>query len=380
MPRVPNYLGGRDRRNVTMFVLGGGFLLLIASNFQGFSKFARAVLPGQASRVDTRVPLPAYREPLPYEAVQLLPFDEDSSVDSALAKQEAGSPAAEEADPEKKDSPTAALEVETPPPASSDPSAKLPNHRKYYSAVNVPLLATIQNDAPFRNTETEVWFHLLDVVNKAAPEQLKKEATPIYDFATIFGQSNYYRGQAISLTGIAKWYMEIPSNPKDNAAGIAKFYQVGFQINAQEDNPMMVYVVDLPADMPRGVADPQDPTRFTLKPGVPFAVEGIFFKNYAHVAGDGEFRLYPALLAKTIRLKPTGAAAEPPTNPMVYLLALACLGGVFFLLMYFLSVKRKKISFVIPAATSPLAIDPKDVDLNDSVEPKEQWPVLPEEK
>lgn len=327
--------------------------------------------------MDTRLPLPPYREPLPYEAIQLLPLEGDTSLELALAEQNADNPATEESAPDQKESSAPATTEETPPSLPADSPPKLPNHRKYYSAVNVPLMATIQNEAPFRQTETEAWFHLLDVVNKAAPEQLKKEATPIYDFATIFGQSNYYRGQAIALTGIAKWYMEVKSNPVDNAAGIAKCYQIGFQINAQEDNPMMVYVVDLPADLPRGTADPQDPTRFTLKPGVPFAVEGIFFKSYAHVAGDGEFRLYPALLAKTIRLQPTTAAAEPPTNPMVYLLALLCMGVLFFLGMYFLSVKRKKLQFVIPTSMSPLSIP--DVDVND-VDPKEPWPVLPEEK
>ncbi len=180
LPRVPNYLGGRDRRAVTFWVLGGGFLLLIASNFTNFSKFARAILPGQASRVDTRVPLPAYREPLPYEAVQLLPFDEDESVESVLAKQGGENPTAADSATEKKESSTkkessaSPLTGEMPQPIPADPPAKRPDHRKYYSAVNVPLLATIQNEAPFRQTETEVWYHLFDVVNKAPPEQLKK--------------------------------------------------------------------------------------------------------------------------------------------------------------------------------------------------------------
>lgn len=50
LPRAPNYLGGRDRRNVTFWVLGGGFLLLIASNLEDYSKFAKAIMPGQRSR------------------------------------------------------------------------------------------------------------------------------------------------------------------------------------------------------------------------------------------------------------------------------------------------------------------------------------------
>lgn len=376
LPRVPNYLGGRDRRTLTFWVLGGGFLLLIASNFTNFSKFAKAILPGQASRVDTRVPLPPYREPLPYEAVQLLPLDEDLSLESALAKQSQENPAA--ADPSAaKESPAPPDSGAVPPSVPDVTPPKMLAHGKYYSAVNVPLLATIQNEAPFRQTEAEVWYHLFDVVNKAPPEQLKKESTPIYDFATIFGQSNYYRGQAIAMTGIAKWYMEEKSDPPDNAAGIAKYYQIGFQINAREDNPMMVYVVELPANMPRGVADPKDPTRFSLKPGVPFAFEGIFFKSFAHSAGDGEFRLYPALLAKTIRIQPAAAAAEPPTNPLVYLAVLLGLGMLFFLAMYFLSIKRKKIQFVIPAGASPLSIP--EVNVNDA-DAKEPWPVLPEEK
>ncbi len=325
LPRVPNYLGGRDRRNVTFWVLGGGLLLLIASNIEGYSKFARAILPGQASRVDTRAPLPAYREPLPYDAVQLLPFDQDLTVESALAMQETEKNGVAEATAEQKE--TAESKETTPSPTKLEPPPPdkeslpaIPKGRKYYSAVNVPLLATIQNDAPFRQTEAEAWFHLLDIVNKAPPEQLKKEATRIYDFATIFGQSNFYRGQAIAMTGIAKWYMEVKSDPQDNAAGITKYYQIGFQVNDREDNPMMVYVIDLPANMPRGTADPNDPSRFTFKKGVPFAFEGIFFKNFAHLAGDDEFRLYPAMIAKTIRIQPAEANAEPATNPMLYLL------------------------------------------------------------
>src|SRR5689334_11583516 len=92
LPRVPNYLAGRDRRAVTIWVLGVGFLLIIGSNFQNFSKFANAILPGSDSSVDTRVPLAAYREPLPFEAVQMLPTDENTTVESALAKRAAENP------------------------------------------------------------------------------------------------------------------------------------------------------------------------------------------------------------------------------------------------------------------------------------------------
>lgn len=376
LPRVPNYLGGRDRRNLTFWVLGGGFLLLIASNFSAFSKFAKAILPSRGSAVDTRVPLEAYREPLPYEAVQMLPFDENTTVESALAKQAGEKPeAADPSAPAKEDSaPSPAVEM--PPPLPKEPPPKMPAHGKYYSAVNVPLLATVQNEAPFRQSENDAWFHLMDVVNKALPEQLKKEATPIYDFATLFGQSNFYRGQAISITGVALRYTEFKSNPPDNAAGIPKYYQIAFQINPREDNPIMAYVINLPADMPRGTPDPTDPDRFILKPGVPFSCEGIFFKNFAHAAGDGEFRLYPALIAKTIRLQPVHAAA-PPTNPMVYLMALLCVGMLFFVVMYFLAAKRKKIEFTIPTPTGSEAFSGiAAADIHP--EAKDAWPDLPD--
>jgi hypothetical protein len=377
LPRVPNYLGGRDRRAVTFWVLGLGFLLLIGSNFTNFSKFAKAILPGRGSAVDTRVPLEPYREPLPFEAVQLLPTDENLTVESALAKQTTDANNTEDSTPPKQNEPVPPSTVDMPPPAVVD-LPKMPEHGKYYSGVNVPLLATIQNEAPFRQTETEVWYHLFDVLSKAAPEQLKKEATPIYDFATIFGQSNYYRGQAISLTGLAKWYMEIKSEPADHAAKLPKYYQIGFQINAREDNPMMVYVIDLPENMPRGKQDPNDPSRFLLKPAVPFTCVGIFFKNYAHAAGDGEFRLYPALLAKTIRLDPAKIADEPPTNPLVYLTALLCIGLLFFLVTYFLSVKRKKLEFKIPTPPGPEAFS--GITVNELIpEAQEAWPGLPDE-
>jgi hypothetical protein len=346
LPRVPNYLGGRDRRNLTFWVLGGGFLLLIASNYSNFSKFAKAILPGQAAKTDTRVPLPPFREPLPYEAVQLLPLAEEAKRSS----EQTGNPV---------------------PPAQKSPE------RKYYSAVNVALLDTIENEAPFRPTETEVWYHLFDVVNKASPEQLKKESTPIDNFATIYGQSNYYRGQAITLRGIARWYTEIKSDPPDNAAGIASFYEIGFAIDAYEDNPMVVYVVDLPATLPRGTPDPNDPARFLLQPGIPFACEGIFFKNRAYLAGDGEFRTMPALVAKTIRIQSAAAGSEPPTNPMVYLSVLLGLGVIFFLAMYLLAGMSRKHPFVISTSTSPLEIP--ELAVHDA-EPKPSWPVLPEEQ
>ena len=375
--RVPNYLGGRDRRNLTFWFLGGGFLLLIATNFANFSSFAKAILPGRSSSIDTRMPLEAYREPLPHGAVQMLPTAEKATVESQQAEA-----AAQAAPPLTKESPAAPGTNETLPPVAEVKST-MPGHGKYFSGVNAPLLASVKNETLFRQQETEAWFHLFDVVNKAAPEQLKKEATPIYNFATLYGQSNYYRGQAVTMKGLAKWVTEFKSEPPDNAAGIAKYYQIGFQIDSREVNPIAVYVIDLPENLPRGTVDPKDPTRFTFKDGIPFSVAGIFYKNLGYSAGDG-FRFMPALVAKSIQLDPAAIAA-PPTNPVIYLLVLLGLGGALLLAMYFVSAKRKKVEFVIPS-TMPTVSIPEPA-LHDNLFPdsksdadsehKQPWPALP---
>ncbi len=381
LPRVPNYLGRRDQRNVAFWVLGGGFLLLIATNFTSFSKFAKAMLPKRGPAIDTRVPLEAYREPLPYGAVQMLPVADDATVESNQAD-ETSKAGAES----PQDDPAAPMTVKLPPPLPDD-KPKMPDHGKYYSGVNVPLLSNIRNEAPLRYEENEAWYHLFDVVNKAAPEQLKKEATPIYDFATIYGQSKFYRGQAVAMRGLAKWCTEFKSERPDNAAGIKKFYQIGFKIEVGEVNPIVVYVSELPKDLPRGTVDPNDSTRTLYDPVVPFTVEGIFFKNLAYPAGDGEFRYMPALIAKTIRLDPAAAAAVPPTNPLLYLLVLLGLGATLLLAMFFASTKRKKLTFVIPNSIPPLSIPESatnDLPLADTrsgdPEPAQAWPTLPDDK
>lgn len=378
LPRVPNYLGRRDQRNVAFWVLGGGFLLLIATNFNNFSNFAKAILPGRGSKIDTRVPLEAYREPLPYGAVQMLPVTDDATVESKQAAETATA-----GTEQPKDNPAT---TKLPPPLPDD-KPKMPDHGKYYSGVNVPLLSSIRNEAPLRHEENEVWYHLFDVVNKAAPEQLKKEATPIYDFATIYGQSNYYRGQAIAMKGLAKWYTEFKSDPPDNAAGIAKYYQIGFQTDPREDNPIAVYCIDLPENFPRGTVDPNDPTRFKFKEGISFSVEGIFYKNLVYSASDGELRRMPALIAKTIRLDPASAAAAPPTNPLLYLLVLLGLGATLLLTMFFASTRRKKLTFVIPNTLPELSIPEHDTnalplaDANSGdPESAQHWPALPADK
>ncbi len=185
------------------------------------------------------------------------------------------------------------------------------------------MLATIENEAPFRQTENEVWFHLLDVVNKAAPEQLKKEATPIYDFATIFAPIKLLPRSSDHAERHRQGYTEVPSNPKDNAAGIAKCYQVGFQINAQEDNPMMVVRRRFAGG--HAARNRRSARSHALQAQTRRAVHryrNIFSKLSASCAGTASFVCIHAARQNVFRLKPTAVAAEPATNPMVYLLGL----------------------------------------------------------
>lgn len=131
LPRMPNYLGGRDRRMVTFWVLGVGFLLLIASNFTNFANFAKAILPGRISSVDTRLPLGPYRERMPYDAVQMLPVEEVLTAEkSAPEKSDAKQTPEEAKTPETKAAESAPATDNKDAPITLDIPKPLPPTRR----------------------------------------------------------------------------------------------------------------------------------------------------------------------------------------------------------------------------------------------------------
>ncbi|MDX1962550.1 MAG: hypothetical protein SFX18_05310 [Pirellulales bacterium] len=370
--RARNYLVGRDRRHLTYAVVGGGLLLIFLLRFNDIL-FLTHSFKNPPAPLDTRVKSESRQPALPPlpGTVALQPFDSASLAGDFAAENPAADSNAPlqqtaplQADPPQAQ-PAANLPPAQPQPAQPQPAEKQPGEKQpgekqpvmaqIFTGLDPAKLAMIKDSTFTRAAEYDVWYHILGVLSKTTPEQLTAEATPVRLFRELYTNPGTFRGRAIQLRGHLIWYQEMPAGA-DNPLGLDKYYEVGLGLQDQKDTPVFVYCLELPPDLPRGVADPTLPRRFHFPQKPPrISVTGIFYKLLIYKAVDEE-RKAPAMLAQTVSLaaarEPTAEKAPlpaPSVSPEQWLFAALLISGVVFVGLFWF-FWRKKTTFEIPQA------------------------------
>lgn len=169
------------------------------------------------------------------------------------------------------------------------------------------LLESIRDDMHFTRRENAAWFRILAILQQTPEEELVEKARPA-SFAQLFNQSSQYRGTLVSTQGTIRRVHRLTA--PSNQQGIASYYQVWFQPDDNPSSPLVLYVLELPEQFPRGM-DLHEPA----------SAVGFYFKRWAYSAQDG-IRVAPVVLGKTIHWSP-----RPPAPPRMDLSQLPWIVG-----------------------------------------------------
>lgn len=155
-----------------------------------------------------------------------------------------------------------------------------------FTGVSVELLDRVCDDTPFRGAEHETWFHLLEILQAADPQELAAASIGTVDFAQLFQQSHEYRGEVVTVRGTVRQALRVEA-PK-NELGLDGYYQLTLQPLGYQASPIILYSLVLPAEFPLGSNLSAD-----------INANGFFFKRWAYPASDA-IRLAPVVLAATV--------------------------------------------------------------------------------
>ncbi|TWT43211.1 hypothetical protein [Botrimarina hoheduenensis] len=156
-------------------------------------------------------------------------------------------------------------------------------------AIDAPLLATIDDNAPFRAREQTAWFALWQV----AREDTSTSPAPLVGYSQLVAQPKVYRARRVRIRGDVRRIEKVAAG--ENSLGIEQLFRCIVQDAGGGVWPITVYTLE----EPDGVAP------------LPCDLDGWFFKklSYGYEGGVG---ITPVVIAKNI----TGArTAVTPSAP-----------------------------------------------------------------
>ena len=196
-------------------------------------------------------------------------------------------------------------------PATSKPRAIL--------ATRPEDLEPIRDDTTFRNDKKDAWFQLLRILSTTDEASLQRASQGTITFAQLSHQSDEYRGQLLTIRGTIR--RAEPLDAPANDCGITGYTRLWLQPEDNSDEPIVVYVLTLPAAFPEGKRIDEAVT-----------TTGFYFKRWAYLAGEG-IRVAPVVLAKTVHWhKRPPIAPRQPRGP-VSLLAVVVSAAVIAVLV-----------------------------------------------
>jgi hypothetical protein len=177
---------------------------------------------------------------------------------------------------------------------------------RYFPGVQPELLKTIRDDTILRRTETDAFYHLLQLLADSSEQELTAASAGHVTFAQLFQQSNEYRGELVTVRGTVRRAVEKTAPPNDY--GLGQYYEVWIVPHDQRDSPLVVNCLELPAAFPQSDSLAEDAS-----------ITGFYFKRFAYQAGDGRLHTTPLLLAKTVAWSPAAPVAKKPANLAAFL-------------------------------------------------------------
>lgn len=150
-------------------------------------------------------------------------------------------------------------------------------------------LATVRDDAFFREADLQAWTQTWQTLRDAGPAGVAAAGVPRVSFAELFGQPRSFRGRLVRMRGT---FRRIEHLPAPAGAGVEGYWQGWLEPDGGPASPIVVQFLELPAGMPTG-----------LRVHATADVVGYFFKRYAYQATD------------TVRVAPLVMALRPGWRP-----------------------------------------------------------------
>jgi len=172
----------------------------------------------------------------------------------------------------------------------------------FFPGVQPAYLEPVRDDTFFRGAEHDGWFHLLRILDEAAPGELEEASRGRVSFAQLFRQSKDYRGHLVRLRGTVRG--AFPMYAPKNDYGIDRYHQLWLFPDDNPSSPIILFSLEIPEDFPTGMALVERAE-----------ATGFFFKRLAYEATD-TLRTAPCVLAGGIRWeKPSPAPSLEPGDP-----------------------------------------------------------------
>lgn len=196
-----------------------------------------------------------------------------------------------------------------PAPADLDPVLleRLETHLDHVA------VAAIRDNTMSRIAEKGVWFHWLEKLRDADPEQLRAASVGPTGYLSLFKQSADYRGKVVTVRGTVHQAYRVPA-PK-NLPGIQYFYVFWLRPAGGPNSPIVIYCLETPPGFPQlkdkladgGVTELHEEMEFT----------GYYFKRWAYQAAE-DILVAPLVLARVPGwTPPPPAAADGPTWSLI---------------------------------------------------------------
>jgi hypothetical protein len=156
-----------------------------------------------------------------------------------------------------------------------------------FASIDPQLLASIQDNTYFRNSEQDAWFHFLGTMQRLPADEISAAHSIEANYVQLVDQPDFYRGKLVKVYGYVRQVSE--QMPAKNDLGIDKYYRIVVQPTDGSYWPIFVYCLELPRELGLG----ESATGGHMK------VTGLFFKKLSYRWQDG-LGTAPVIVAKSI--------------------------------------------------------------------------------
>jgi hypothetical protein len=203
-------------------------------------------------------------------------------------------------------------------------------------AASPAALDRVRDDTVFREADRDAWFEIWKTLRDDGPPP--SQAVRRVSFAELFGQPRSFRGRPVAIAGTLRRLERVDAPANDY--GIDDYWQGWLEPEGGPASPVVVYFLDIPADMPTGLAI-----------GERIDATGYFFKRWAYAAKD-TVRLAPLVMAASPRWSP-----RPPARPAIDFVAALTTGTIFGVILVTLVG-----IWLASRGASPVAPPPADLE------------------
>ena len=171
--------------------------------------------------------------------------------------------------------------------------------KRLFHNVSPQLFTTLEDDAVHRFAEQKSFFTILKTLADADQRDIQLASVGGRNFRQLSEQTDEYRGEIVSVSGIARRIIAQPAN--ENTLGIKKFYEVWIEPSGGR-LPLVVDVLEIPSAFPIGSTDQY------------VEVTGFYYKRLGYPGVPDPktkketFRSAPLVLGKTLTWSPAANA------------------------------------------------------------------------